>query len=158
MLKNQLYTLIKDYFEEYLHGFTKRQLDVAITKGQIKLQYLNLRPDTFNKKMDEKNIPFWIKAGLIKKISISFSVMNILGETPLEIKIDGLDIILSASYKWIIKNKDSYVQSFLDSKFMNEFLNLNQINPEIELKRRYENYDTSIFTKQVKELFKDNIL
>ena len=155
MLKNQLYTLIKDYFEEYLHGFTKRQLDLAITKGQIKLQYLNLRPDTINKKMDQKNIPFWIKVGLIKKISINFSVMNILGETPLEIKIDGLDIILSASYKWIVKNKDSYVQSFLDSKFINEFLNLNQINPEIELKRRYEKYDTSIFTKQVKELFKD---
>ena len=155
MLKNQLYTLIKDYFEEYLHGFTKRQLEIAITKGQIKLQYLNLRPDTINKKMDEKNIPFWIKAGLIKKINISFSVMNIIGEIPLEIKIDGLDIILNPSYKWIVKNKDSYVESFLDSKFINEILNLNQINPEIELKRRYENYDTSIFTKQVKELFKD---
>ena len=155
MLKNQLYSYIKDYFEEYLHGFTKRQLDVAITKGQIKLQYLNLRPDTINKKMDEKNIPFWIKAGLIKKINISFSVMNIIGEIPLEIKIDGLDIILNPSYKWIVKNKDSYVESFLDSKFINEILNLNQINPEIELKRRYENYDTSIFTKQVKELFKD---
>ena len=38
---------------------------------------------------------------------------------------------------------------------LNELLNLNQINPEIELKRRYENYDTSVFTKQVKELFKD---
>ena len=155
MLKNQLYSYIKDYFEEYLHGFTKRQLDVAITKGQIKLQYLNLRPDSVNKKMDEKNIPFWIKAGLIKKINISFSVMNIIGEIPLEIKIDGLDIILNPSYKWIVKNKDSYVESFLDSKFINEILNLNQINPEIELKRRYENYDTSIFTKQVKELFKD---
>ena len=155
MLKNQLYSYIKDYFEEYLHGFTKRQLDLAITKGQIKLQYLNLRPDTINKKMDEKNIPFWIKAGLIKKINISFSVMNIIGEIPLEIKIDGLDIILNPSYKWIVKNKDSYVESFLDSKFINEILNLNQINPEIELKRRYENYDTSIFTKQVKELFKD---
>ena len=155
MLKNQLYTLIKDYFEEYLHGFTKRQLDVAITKGQIKLQYLNLRPDSVNKKMDEKNIPFWIKAGLIKKISINFSVMNIIGEIPLEIKIDGLDIILNPSYKWIVKNKDSYVENFLESKFINEFLNLNQINPEIELKRRYENYDTSIFTKHIKELFKD---
>ena len=110
--------------------------------------------------MDEKNIPFWIKAGLIKKISINFSVMNIIGEIPLEIKIDGLDIILNPSYKWIVKNKDSYVENFLESKFINEFLNLNQINPEIELKRRYENYDTSIFTKHIKELlyFMKNVM
>ena len=29
---------------------------MLITKGQIRLQYLNLRPDTINKKMDEKNV------------------------------------------------------------------------------------------------------
>ena len=89
MLKHQLFPLIEKYFEEYLHGFKKKQLEIVITKGELKLQYLNLRPDTINKKLDEKNIPFWLKAGLIKKIYIGCSVMNIIGEIPLELKIDG---------------------------------------------------------------------
>ena len=155
MLKNQLYPLIKNYFEEYLHGFTKKQLDIAITKGQIRLQYLNLRPDTINKKMDEKNIPFWIKAGLIRKINIGWSVMNIIGEVPLELRIDGLDIILNPSYKWILKNIDLYKQNILESQFFGDFINLNHKNPlDINLKRKIEDFDSSIFT-HVKELFKD---
>ena len=155
MLKSQLYPLIKNYFEEYLHGFTKKQLDIAITKGQIRLQYLNLRPDTINKKMDEKNIPFWIKAGLIRKINIGWSVMNIIGEVPLELRIDGLDIILNPSYKWILKNIDLYKQNILESQFFGDFINLSQKSPlDINLKRKIEDFDSSIFT-HVKELFKD---
>ena len=158
MLKNQLYPLIKNYFEEYLHGFTKKQLDIAITKGQIRLQYLNLRPDTINKKMDEKNIPFWIKAGLIKKINIGWSVMNIIGEVPLELRIDGLDIILNPSYKWILKNIDLYKQNIFESQFFGDFVNLNQKSPlDINLKRKVEDFDSSIFT-HVKELFKDKTI
>ena len=158
MLKNQLYPLIKNYFEEYLHGFTKKQLDIAITKGQIRLQYLNLRPDTINKKMDEKNVPFWIKAGLIRKINIGWSVMNIIGEVPLELRIDGLDIILNPSYKWILKNIDLYKQKILESQFFGDFINLNQKNPlDINLKRKIEDFDSSIFT-HIKELFKDKTI
>ena len=158
MLKNQLYPLIKNYFEEYLHGFTKKQLDIAITKGQIRLQYLNLRPDTINKKMDEKNVPFWIKAGLIRKINIGWSVMNIIGEVPLELRIDGLDIIINPSYKWILKNIDLYKQNILESQFFGDFINLNQKNPlDINLKRKIEDFDSSIFT-HIKELFKDKTI
>ena len=51
MLKHQLYPLIESYIKEYLHGFTKKQLEIAITKGELKLQYLNIRPDTINKKL-----------------------------------------------------------------------------------------------------------
>ena len=158
MLKSQLYPLIKNYFEEYLHGFTKKQLDIAITKGQIRLQYLNLRPDTINKKMDEKNVPFWIKAGLIRKINIGWSVMNIIGEVPLELRIDGLDIIINPSYKWILKNIDLYKQNILESQFFGDFINLNQKNPlDINLKRKIEDFDSSIFT-HIKELFKDKTI
>ena len=158
MLKNQLYPLIEKYFQEYLHGFNKKLLEIAITKGELKLQYLNLRPDTINKKMDEKNIPFWIKAGLIRKLYIGCSVMNIIGEIPLELKIDGLDIILNPSYKWIIRHKDLYNQATIQSQFLGEFFNLNITSPlDINFKRRTDDYDVSIFN-QVKELFKDKTI
>ena len=158
MIKHQLYPLIEKYFQEYLHGFTKKHLEIIITKGQLNLQYLNLRPDTINKKMDEKNIPLWIKAGLIKKMSIGCSVMNIIGEVPLELKIDGLDIILSPSNKWILKNIDLYKQNILESQFFGDFLNLNIKNPlEINFEKKIEDFDLSVFA-QVKELFKDKTI
>ncbi len=158
MLKHQLYPLIEKYFQEYLHGFNKKQLEIAITKGELKLQYLNLRPDTINKKMDEKNIPFWMKAGLIRKLYIGCSVMNIIGEIPLELKIDGLDIILNPSYKWIIKHKDLYKKATIQSQFVGDFFNLNKKNPlDINLKRRTDDFDVSIFD-QIKELFKDKTI
>ena len=158
MLKHQLYPLIEKYIKEYLHGFTKKQLEIAITKGELKLQYLNIRPDTINKTMDEKNIPFWLKAGLIKKINIGCSVMNIIGEIPLELKIDGIDIILNPSYKWILKNIDYYKKCEIESKFLGDFFNLNIKNPlEIDFKKKTEDFDISIF-KQIKELFKDKTI
>ena len=104
MIKNQLYPYIESYLNEYLHGFTKEQLDIGVMKGEIKFENLNLRPDGINQKMDEKNIPFWLKAGLISKISIKCSLMNFIGEKPLDVLIEDVDIILNPSYKWIMKN------------------------------------------------------
>ena len=158
MLKHQLYPLIESYIKEYLHGFTKRQLEISITKGELKLQYLNLRPDTINKKMDENNFPFWLKAGLIKKISIGCSVMNIIGEIPLELKIDGLDIILNPSYKWFLRNFELNKKNNFESQLFGDFLNINAKNPlNINFKNNTKDFDTSIFS-QIKELFKDKTL
>ena len=71
ILKNKLYPYIKQYINEYLHGFSQEKIDIQLTRGEVTLEKMSLRPDTINKIMDEKNIPFWIKVGLIKKIRIS---------------------------------------------------------------------------------------
>ena len=138
MIKNQLYPYIESYINEFLYGFTKEQLDVGVMKGQIKLESINLRPDGINEKMDERNLPFWLKAGLISKIYIGCSIMNFIGEKPLDVIIEGLDIILTPSYKWIIKNIDSFI-----------------IENKIQMKSRYDpNYNNSmdIFTKKINVL------
>ena len=158
MLKHQFYPLIEKYIQEYLHGFTKKQFEIAISKGELKFQYLNLRPDTINKKMDEKNIPFWLKAGLIKKINIGCSVMNIIGEIPLELKIDGFDIILNPSYKLILKNLELEEKNSKKLQFFGEFMNLEMKSPiDIDFKSRTEDFDKSIF-EPIKELFKDKTI
>ena len=36
--------------------------------------------------------------------------MKIIGEKPLNVVIDGIDVILTPSYKWIIKNLNSFVE------------------------------------------------
>ena len=146
MLKNQLYPYIESYLKDYLHGFTKEQLDIGIRDGQIKFENLNLRPDGVNQKMDEKNIPFWIKAGLISKITIGCSIMNFIGEKPLDVLIEGFDIILNPSYKWIIKNIDSFI---IENKIMMKSVYDPNDNNSMDIFTKKINVlDNSIFKKE----------
>ena len=105
MIRNQLYPYIEQYINEYLYGFTKEQMELAITQGKLELNQMVIRPDKINSIMDESNVAFWLKAGIIKHIHLAVSLMNLIGETPLEVNIDGINMVLSPSYKWINKNK-----------------------------------------------------
>ena len=151
ILKNKLYPHIEKYINEYLHGFKKNRIDIQLTKGEITLEKMSLRPDTINKIMDEQNIPFWIKVGLITKIHVGASVLSVIGEIPLELEIDGVNIILSPSYKWILNNIDNL-------KNKKEEKNMETPNPlgnDIFEKKPNE-FDTSIFNiKKIQEIFKD---
>ena len=151
IIKNQLYPTIEKYINEYLHGFEKDRLDIVLTKGEVTLEKLSLRPDTINKMMDEQNIPFWIKVGLITKINIKVSLLNYIGEIPLELLIDGIDIILSPSYKWIINNIDK----IKNQKKENEDETPNPLGNDI-FEKKPDEFDTSIFNiKKIQEIFKD---
>ena len=70
ILKNKLYPYIQKYINEYLHGFSQEKIDIQLTKGEVTLEKMSLRPDTINKILDENNVPFWIKIGLIKRIML----------------------------------------------------------------------------------------
>ena len=154
MIKNRLYPYIESYINEYLHGFSKEKLDVGVMNGQIKLENLNLRPDDVNEQMDEKNLPFWLKAGLISKIDIGCSIMNFIGEKPLDIIIEGLDIILTPSYKWIIRNIDSFI---VENKIqMKSKYDPNDNNSMDIFTKKINVLDNSIFKKEyIEEIFKD---
>ena len=73
ILRNNLYPYIEKYINEYLHGFQKDRIKLELINGKVTLEKLSLRPDTINKIMDEQNVPFWIKVGLIKKIYVGAS-------------------------------------------------------------------------------------
>ena len=149
ILKNKFYPTLEKYINEYLHGFEKERLDIVLTKGEVTLEKLSLRPDTINNLMDEQNIPFWIKVGLITKINIKVSLLNYIGEIPLEIEIDGIDIILSPSYKWIINN----IEKLKNQQKENE--TPNPLGNDI-FEKKPDEFDTSIFNiKKIQEIFKD---
>ena len=151
MIRNQLYPYIEKYINDYLYGFTKEQMNLAITQGKLELNKINLRPDAINKEMDNNNIPFWLKSGLINKIYVGCSLMNFIGEIPLEATIDGVDIILSPSYKWINHNLGIIANLSESIKNINPVgLDLNN-NNEREIK-----FDISVFNKSfTEEIFKD---
>ena len=154
MIKNQLYPYIEKYINELLYGFSKEQFDVGVMNGQIKLEKLNLRPDGANKILDDKNFSFWLKAGFISKIFIGCSIMNFIGEKPLDVLIEGVDIILTPSYKWIIKNLDSFIIE--NNKQIKEPYDPNDNNSMDIFERKVNVLDNSIFKKEeILEIFKD---
>jgi len=146
MIRNQLYPYIEKYINDYLYGFEKQQMNLALIEGKLELKKINIRPDVVNKIMNEINVPFWLKAGLIHKIYIGCSLMNIIGEIPLEATIEGIDIVLCPSYKWI--NKYFSIDEFTKKNPIGLDLNDNE-----DLKNKF---DTSVFNKpNLEEIFKD---
>jgi len=154
MIKNQLYPYVEEYINSYLYGFTKEQLDVGIVKGEIKLENLNLRPDGVNESLDKGNFPFWLKAGLISKINFGCSLMNFIGEKPIEGNFEGVNIILTPSYKWIIQNLDNFLTEDLkEMKMEYSAVDNNSVNI---FGKKINVLDNTIFKKeQLEEFFKD---
>ena len=151
MIRNQLYPYIKTYIDEYLYGFSKEQFELAITQGKLELNEMIIRQDKINSIMDENNVAFWLKAGIIKHIHLGISLMNIIGETPLEVNIDGINMTLSPSYKWINKNKNNLSIKYTKKNPIG--LNLDSLD-DLDI-----NFDASIFNKTyLEEVFKDNSL
>ena len=58
MIRNQLYPYIEKYINDYLYGFSKEDMNLAITQGKLELNNIMLRPDVINKIMDENNVEF----------------------------------------------------------------------------------------------------
>ena len=53
MLKAKIYDKLKHYFEEYLFGFDKNQLQMSILSGNINLTNVNIKPDKINEIFEE---------------------------------------------------------------------------------------------------------
>ena len=80
--------------------------------------------------------------------------MNFIGEKPLDVLIEGLDIILNPSYKWIIKNIDSFI---IENKIMMKSVYDPNDNNSMDIFTKKINVlDNSIFKKEyIEEIFKD---
>jgi len=80
--------------------------------------------------------------------------MNFIGEKPLDVIIEGLDIILTPSYKWIIKNIDSFI---IENKIqMKSRYDPNDNNSMDIFTKKINVLDNSIFKKEfIEEIFKD---
>jgi hypothetical protein len=157
MIKNQLYPYIEKYINEYLFGFTKEQLNIGVMNGRIQLDNLIIRPDSTNEKLNELDLPIWIKAGIIKKIYVGCSLMNFLGEKPLEIEIGDVDMIISPSFKWINKNINTFIMEL--EHHMREMYDPTDNNCSNIFQRKINFIDSSVYSKLKKpfiKLFQDN--
>ena len=147
MIKNQIYPFVESYINKYLWGFTKEQFDIGVTNGNISLNDLNIRPDTFNNFCDEKNYPFWLKFGQIKNVNVTCSLMNIIGEKPLDVTIDNVYIILCPSYKYI--NIDHTLGSINKIDYINQKIKVNIFDSNLNVEN-----DDSFFDKLLFNIYK----
>ncbi len=155
MIKNKLYPYIEKYINDYLWGFSKEQLNVGLMNGTFNLEKLNIRIDKVNQKLDERDFPLWLKSGSINKIQVCCSLMNFIGEKPLEITIDNIDIILCPSSKWLLRNLNSFIKEneiHLQEKYDPLDNNFHDI-----FNKKLNIYDGSILKNKKKliEFFKD---
>ena len=127
MIKGQLYKYLHKYFDEYLFGFDKSKLEIALLSGnivtiigQIELKDVNLRPEKINNNLAAFNLPFGIKAGMINKFRLRYSILS-WTSTPFELVIEDLQLIIGPSM-----NKISNESSSLAEK--NEKLSYNSSN------------------------------
>lgn len=155
MIKNQLYPYVEKYINEFLWGFTKDQLNVGVMNGIINLDGLNIRVDKVNEKLNDLDVPIWFKAGIIKNIRVGCSLMNFLGEKPLEVNIDEINLILTPSFKWILKNFSSFIE---ENEFhIKETYDPTDNNSHDIFSRKVNIYDSSSLKQKQKllELFTD---
>ena len=108
MLKNKIYEYMKKYLDAYLYDFDKNQLEMSYLSGAINLQDLNLKQDMANKLIDSFGIPLQLKAGLISKVRVSFSLLS-FWSSPLEIQIEDMYLVLGPS-TFFRSNDESYIE------------------------------------------------
>lgn len=146
MIKNKLYPYIEKYINDYLYGFSKEQLEVGVMNGIINIEKVNIRVDKANEKLDSQNLPIWLKAGFISNIKIACSLMNFIGEKPLDVEIEEVEMLVSPSCRWIIINLNSFIEE--NEEYINEAYDSNDNNSYDIFTKKLNLFDGSIFKKK----------
>lgn len=112
MLKGKIYDYLKKYLDAYLYDFDESKLGMSFLSGTIQLSDLHIRQEMANRLIDSFGIPITLKAGLIKKMNVTFSVLS-FWTSPLELVIDDVFMILGPS-TYFRSNVESYIEETND--------------------------------------------
>lgn len=66
MLSGTVHEILKRYLIDYMFGFDKKQFNMSLLKGEINISQSNLKPDKVNEVLESRNLPFIVKAGMLK--------------------------------------------------------------------------------------------
>ena len=73
MIRNKIDELLKKYFVNY----DPRNLKLGLFKGKIQIENLYFNTKQFNAQMEEANIPIKVKFGIISKLTLDVSFLNL---------------------------------------------------------------------------------
>lgn len=108
MLKGKIYEYMKKYLDAYLYDFDESKLNMSFLSGSIQLSDLHIRQEMMNRLIDSFGLPISLKAGLIKNVRISFSVLS-FWTSPLELVVEDMYLVLGPSI-YFRSNDDSYIE------------------------------------------------
>jgi len=95
-MKGKIYEYMKKYLDTYLYDFDETKLNMSFFSGSINLSDLHIKQDVANRLIDSFGIPISVKAGLIKNVNITFSILN-FWNNPLEMKVDDAYFVMGPS-------------------------------------------------------------
>jgi hypothetical protein len=75
-----VFAFIKDYISEYLFGFDKKQFKMSIIAGDASISRANVKPDKVNELLEEYNLPFVVKAGMIRDLRCRINKLQLVHE------------------------------------------------------------------------------
>lgn len=93
VIKSQIFHILRKYLGEYLYGFTKDQLEIGFLSGEFELINVNFKPSKVNQMFLKKNLPFYLKSGMIGKLRIKCNYRSFL-TSPIEVSLEELLIIV----------------------------------------------------------------
>lgn len=75
-----VFQYLKTYLSEYLFGFDNNQFKMELMKGEVDISRANVRPDKVNELLDEYNLPFVVKAGMLRNIHLRVKKLDLVHE------------------------------------------------------------------------------
>jgi hypothetical protein len=124
-LRSKIYQLLKQYLDEYLYGFSKEQLEIAIIAGELELINVNFKPTKVNELFLKNQIPFYLKCGLISRLQVKFNYRTLL-TAPIDVSIHELFLVFGPI---LIDSSDAFFAKLeaLDVPDSGQFANLSVI-------------------------------
>ncbi len=80
---------------------------MSVLSGSVNLRDVNLKPSKANKLLSYLTLPFNLKAGMIGKLALKFSLLS-LWSNPLELEVEELMVILGPNMG-VVSHDESYI-------------------------------------------------
>ena len=172
MITGTVHEILKRYLLDYMFGFDKKQFDMSLLKGEVNISQANFKPDKVNEVLEQRNLPFVIKAGMIRNLFCKINQLQLIKEllakrwsetifgqsrkkkktkkkneeTPITLECDEILIILGPSLKFMTNH---------------EYINDEDTIDDAEESREYidsDSYDSMHYLRVVEARLKQRIL
>eukprot|EP00741_Cyanophora_paradoxa_P004884 tig00000849_g4739.t1 len=87
--------LLDRYLGKYVKGFNREQLNIGVWKGDIRLEKLELRPES----LDSLNLPITVRRGYLGKLTLKVPWSKLKSE-PVEVLIQHVYVLAAPNSEW----------------------------------------------------------
>ena len=82
---------IKKVLEEYTYNFKSNQISLQLFSGKFQIDNLILNEKKINSKLEERNVPFRLEFGVLKKFLLNVSI---IGQKLEKLEVDQMVLLI----------------------------------------------------------------